>query len=554
MPDSNLSQNLYNDPFFDINTDIRFVVLNKFGPIAKKRENLMPHNQFCELMRMANDKQRELLLHVILTLLTTNRDPFQIFFTGPAGCGKTFVIKILMEIYNRYTDNDGYCNSYIACASTGKAAVAIDGTTIHTALKISLSKLLLLSIEIVHQYRALFKYVKVLIIDEISMISAERLAQIYSRLKQITGNFNTNFGGLDIILIRDLRQLPPVRATPIYKHQKQRIVGPILWRGLKFSELDQVRRQANQQFSSILTKIGSGEQLSVLELALLESRFVTTQDAETKYKIASIAKDVFTGCTSAERIASFRQCDRMSLFDTGLLPYEIIFVKDVFYIITTNIDVSDGLANGAVGKLVHIEYNEDGEVNVVWLEFPHSLQIGQKIKKKVAGHVADTQIKKTAVLIGRRSATISLNNNKTINVKRSYLPLICACATTTHKSQGSTYPEVVYEYDKKHQLTLVYVALSRVTTIEGLYITAKDNDNTFYHGRRPLTAMISFQDEYKRLSNNRLVTISKEIQHFMNQRKGLKLYTLNCQSLRAHLKDMIDSILQESKILMLSET
>ncbi|GFT56092.1 ATP-dependent DNA helicase [Trichonephila clavipes] len=90
---------------------------------------------------------------------------------------------------------------HIACASTGKAAVAIDGTTVHTAFKITLSRLLPLSIEVAHQYRALFKFIKVIIIDEVSMISAELLGHIDSRLKQITGNYNTNFGGLDMILI-----------------------------------------------------------------------------------------------------------------------------------------------------------------------------------------------------------------------------------------------------------------------------------------------------------------------------------------------------------------
>ncbi|GFU16293.1 ATP-dependent DNA helicase [Trichonephila clavipes] len=122
-----------------------------------------------------------------------------------------------MEIYNRYTNNDGHCNAFITYASTGNAAVVIDGMAVHTALKISLSKLLPLSTEVAQQYRAFFKYVKVLIVDEISMIGAELLAQIDSRLKQITGNFDTNFGGLDVILIGDLRQIPPVRATPIYK-------------------------------------------------------------------------------------------------------------------------------------------------------------------------------------------------------------------------------------------------------------------------------------------------------------------------------------------------
>ncbi|GFX96119.1 ATP-dependent DNA helicase [Trichonephila clavipes] len=91
----------------------------------------MPNEDFDQLMRIANEKQKGLLLHVISHLLS-DRTPFQIFLTSPAGFGKT-VIKLLMEIYNRYTDNDGYCQS---C----KAAVAISGTTVHAALKISLSR------------------------------------------------------------------------------------------------------------------------------------------------------------------------------------------------------------------------------------------------------------------------------------------------------------------------------------------------------------------------------------------------------------------------------
>ena len=53
------------------------------------------------------------------------------------------------------------------------------------------------------------------------MTGAEFLNQIDARLKQITGSFDENFGGLDITFIGDLRQLHPVRATPIYKQSKQ---------------------------------------------------------------------------------------------------------------------------------------------------------------------------------------------------------------------------------------------------------------------------------------------------------------------------------------------
>ncbi|GFV77865.1 uncharacterized protein TNCV_4674591 [Trichonephila clavipes] len=171
-----------------------------------------------------------------------------------------------------------------------------------------------------------------------------------------------------------------------------------------------------------------------------------------------------------------------------------------------------------------------------------SFQIHQKLVKKfekVAGHVAANNISRTAVPIGRRSSTIPLNNNKTINVKRSHLPLVCACATTIHKSQGNTYSEIVYEYDKKQSQSLVYVALSRVTTIEGLRITTSNNDLTFYHGRRPSTTMIHLRDEFRRLSLNCVKTVDSDMLYFIRQEQGLTVYTLNCQSLRSHSQDLL---------------
>lgn len=402
FPETNPFEQLYNNPNSEINSDLRLATLNKLGAIAKKKEN-MSSADFCAAMRMANDKQMALLLHIINKLLSNDNSPLQIFFTGPAGCGKTFVIKLIMEIYNRFSDSDGYCNVYITCASTGKAAVAIDGTTVHTALKISLSKLLPLSIEVAHQYRSLFKYVRAIIIDEVSMIGAELLEQIDLRLKQITGNFTKNYGDLDVILIGDLRQLPPVRATPIYKQIKRRMTGPTVWRNLKFYELTEVMRQANVMFSNALTKIGNREKLNSDELALIESKFVSTEEADigcphgirlflsnadvqnynksilnmADNKVTSVAKDVYTGCYNAEQEEFVKQkLHKMSTIDTGGLPYEITFVLGKYYMLTTNVDVSDGLANGAVGKLCQVDYDDDGEVSRVWILFPNPEKVG----------------------------------------------------------------------------------------------------------------------------------------------------------------------------------
>lgn len=67
----------------------------------------MDRQEFFRLMWSANVKQKGLLIHIIHHILNGNKEePLQIFFNGLAGCGKTFVIHVLMDIYNRFTDND----------------------------------------------------------------------------------------------------------------------------------------------------------------------------------------------------------------------------------------------------------------------------------------------------------------------------------------------------------------------------------------------------------------------------------------------------------------
>ncbi|KAH6932500.1 hypothetical protein HPB50_006445 [Hyalomma asiaticum] len=88
-------------------------------------------------MRMTNAEQYELLREIIhrqTTAFGATR-PLHVSLTGPAGCGKTFVLRLVMDVYNRYNDV-GLHNAFVICASTGKAAVAEGGTTMHSAFKL----------------------------------------------------------------------------------------------------------------------------------------------------------------------------------------------------------------------------------------------------------------------------------------------------------------------------------------------------------------------------------------------------------------------------------
>ena len=100
-----------------------------------------------------------------------------------------------------------------------------------------------------------------------------------------------------------------------------------------------------------------------------------------QHKEISIAEDIISGATGQWE-APFRQkLHKKSVIDTGGLPYELTFVIGKFYIVTTNIDVADGLANGAFGRLVHVEFNEEkNKIIRVWMEFPGAERIGRKTR------------------------------------------------------------------------------------------------------------------------------------------------------------------------------
>ncbi|GFV68179.1 ATP-dependent DNA helicase [Trichonephila clavipes] len=226
------------------------------------------------------------------------------------------------------------------------------------------------------------------------------------------------------------------------------IVGPILWRNLKFYELNEVRRQENQQFTSILTKIGKSEQLDEIEITLIESRFCTVEEAELRCpqdirlfntnnsvneynnkilntyadRITSTTKDACIGCASKEQETFVLQkLYKMSLIDTNGLPYQTVYVNNIYYMITPNIDVTDGLTNGAVGKLVHVKTYDEGLVKTIWPEFPVLPQIGEKLRRK------------------KNNFALSLQNNRIILTTKSNTTIYAVFSRFLNDIECKTY-------------------------------------------------------------------------------------------------------------------
>ena len=150
-------------------------------------------------------------------------EPLHIFVTGNAGCGKSFLTKVL---YQSLTKTFSCRNpeldkpKVLLLAPTEVASVNIDRSTIHTGLGIPIgnfgNKLPRLSDKMKSNLRNKLPQVKVLILDEISMVSNDLLLHVHLRLVEIfCCRTDIPFAGITIIVV-DFLQLPPVKARPVY--------------------------------------------------------------------------------------------------------------------------------------------------------------------------------------------------------------------------------------------------------------------------------------------------------------------------------------------------
>ena len=141
-----------------------------------------------------------------------------------------------------------------------------------------------------------------------------------------------------------------------------------------------------------------------------------------------------------------------------------------------------------------------------------------------------------------------------MNAKRNHFPLLAANALTIHKAEGGTFGEVVHHYKRGYSNKLVYVALSRVTSLEGLYSVPENKVKRFYHGLIEPHHKTDLQLELERLRQNHYAIIVDVIGDFISKSEGFSLFSFNCQSLRSHFNGLNDQVTQRANILILSET
>ena len=141
-------------------------------------------------------------------------------------------------------------------APTGKAAFNIHGMTLHSAFALPVTEfngeMPNLSSDVCNTLRSKLSSLKVIIIDEISMVGSKILSQVNNRLKAIMDN-SLDFGGVSIISVGDFHQLRPVKDSYVFQipvsssNNYDGLVGPYLWEKFSFIELTEIMRQRDDQ-------------------------------------------------------------------------------------------------------------------------------------------------------------------------------------------------------------------------------------------------------------------------------------------------------------------
>ena len=491
------------------------------------------------------------------------------YISGAGGVGKSHVISLLRHItikYIRYLpDVQGDDVTCLLCAPTGTSAFNIDGMTIHSAFlfPVAMKQYRNLSAETVNILRNKLQKLKVLIIDEISMVSATMLCYIHRRLEEIKGSQNKSsvFGDVTIIAFGNLYQLRPVKQSFVFDlpdDDYAKLHDP-LWYQFKFAELTEIMRQKDDRlFAELLNRV-STDSCTEADIKLLETRVIkqTTKDYPSdSLHVYTMLKNV--NKYNAEMMGKLNgpkytiksidnRVDKNSglkvefshrASDTGGLSSEIQIAVGCRVMLTYNMDVSDGLVNGATGRVVHICLVENS-VNAILVNFDN-----KTVGKKAMQGSQYKQNYPNAVPISRIEARFNIGRRNAVSASRRQFPLILAWATTIYKVQGLTTDKIVVSFAGKFSGGQAYVALSRVKTLDGLHILDFD--------AKKIQVNKEVNDEMNRLRKH--CSIAFEIEETVIQSE-LMVSHVNIRGIKKHIKDLkVENVVQKSDVVCFCET
>ena len=246
--------------------------------------NELQDDDYRETVQKLKKELKEFFYH-ILHQMKNFETPFYCFLSGGGGVGKSHLTMALyqaaLKYYNTRAGDDFHQIKVILLAPTGKAAYTIKGNTVHSALAVpanqSLKNYNQLDSSRLNTLRSKFGGVKLIFVDEISMVGNSMFAiQLNNMLKDIKG-CRQDFGGVSIIAIGDLFQLEPVMNSYTFKDFKNvdyAVLAPNLWQHFQMFELNKIMRQRERKlFAELLNRLREGKH-TASDIAKLKERVI----------------------------------------------------------------------------------------------------------------------------------------------------------------------------------------------------------------------------------------------------------------------------------------
>lgn len=427
----------------------------------------------------------------------TNRS---IFLTGKAGTGKTTFLKYIKEQSNK---------TIAVVAPTGVAAINAGGVTIHSFFQLPFTPYvpsnnvfkqqtdgvtdkhqLLSKVKFNKERIDIIQKLELLIIDEISMVRCDVLDAIDQVLKHYRNQHSKPFGGLQVLLIGDMFQLPPVVQNAEWQILNQYYNSPYFFDSLIIKEcepacieLNKIYRQDDEYFISLLNKVRNNElddEAQELLQSLYKQNFepqkedgyitLTTHNNRADAINAEALQSIFNNSFFYKAEVEGEFTEKMFPIDEVLefkLGAQVMFIKN-------DLDKAKRYFNGKIGVVSKINGDE------IYVKCSDSNDL-IKVEKYRWENIRYTLNPK--------------NNQVEEEVVGSYIqyPLRLAWAITIHKSQGLTFDKAIIDAGAAFAPGQVYVALSRCRTLNGIVLVSKITNSSLFTDKH----IIEFSKHYK---------------------------------------------------------
>jgi ATP-dependent exoDNAse (exonuclease V) alpha subunit len=380
-----------------------------------------------------------------------------VFVTGRAGTGKSTLLNHLSWNTSK---------QIVIAAPTGVAALNVGGQTLHSLFKLPIGVIADHAIDQNDQLRKLLNTIDTVVIDEVSMVNADLMDAIDRSLRQARQRPHDTFGGVQIVLFGDPYQLAPVPGDPEERayfkdtYRSMWFFDAKVWRDaeLKIFELTEIHRQHDADFKTMLNAVRYGQVTAEIGGALNGAgartpptdgviTLATRNDAVNRINAAALKRLSGKVRTAKAEVTG----------DFGGRTYpaeealELKVGAQVMFLRNDNpLDGGPRWVNGTIGTVTRLDstvyVDIDGTTHevepTVWEKFKYTYNpTTKKLSKDVVAEFTQ-------------------------------FPLRLAWAVTIHKSQGATYERAIVDLGTRvFSPGQTYVALSRLTSLNGLYLT-----------------------------------------------------------------------------------